>query len=231
MKTKNLLICLALIGLTAKSNAQIFTPSTTYSMFVLNSFKQYDNFNCATIAVIKCGMATFGADQVAQIDSSGDPIKVILRNHQQILITLPELKAATDSARMRAAKSAALYNEATILYAAMAKMAVQLSADPRFSYCTDYTKALYFLDGRVNHGVSSEDIPTLLGLKPTPQTQRGTGLNYVGHNQFHAVYATYNMFDNFGYSKRFTDINFLSHFSLIHLGGSLHFGYFRLADL
>jgi len=230
MKIKSFLICLIVIALAPKSYAQVFTPSATYSMSVLTSFKQYDNLNCAAVSVIKCGMATYGADNVAVIDSSGDPVKVVLRNHQQVLISRSELKVATDSARMLAVNSPALYDEATILYAAMAKMAVQLSVDPRFSYCTDYNRALYFLDGRVNNGVSSQDIPTLLGLKAIPQARRGTSLNYVGHNDYHAVYATYNKFDNFGSPKTFTDLNFISHFKLFHPGSDFNFGYFTVAD-
>ena len=230
MNIRNLTISLLFLALPVLCHAQAFVPSAPYSMSVLTAFKQYTNANCAAVSVIKCGLGTFGADGIAQIDNSADPIKVTFRNHQQVLVSSAELQMAKDSARLFLLNSPALDNEAYILYAAMAKMAVVLSHDPRFLPCKNYNSALYFLDGTLTGGVNSNDLAALLGLKAVTENSRNTSLNYVGHNNYHAVYATYNKFDDFGKPKTFLDIFFLAHFKILQPYGDFNFQYFTLAD-
>jgi len=73
-----------------KVNAQTFQQSYTYSTTVIRAFHQghEGDFNCASIALIKCAIATFGSDNVFKaVTKENDVYKITLRNGETVILS------------------------------------------------------------------------------------------------------------------------------------------------
>ncbi|WP_143020809.1 hypothetical protein [Mucilaginibacter gossypii] len=85
-----LFLCLSLVFTHIALMAQPFTPSIEFSNKVINSFKQGSrgDYNCASIAVIKCTIATYGLDNVWEraIWTNGG-VNITLRNKDTVSLT------------------------------------------------------------------------------------------------------------------------------------------------
>jgi hypothetical protein len=192
-------------------SAQTF-PNAVHDQVVLTAFRQaYKGENdgeahgdCASVAVIKVAMATFGEDAIF---TSGYPpadwttTTVILRNGEHIDLLRSEADQAVKRSGFKLVRNQVILDKANFAFAVMAKRAVALHASSlsfpdqstyaqEFRSATDVDKAYSFLNGPQ----TGSHLPTLLGLASGP-AQRKKQLAYVYGNSYHAAFASMAQYD------------------------------------
>ena len=197
---------LIIIGL----NAQTFKHNYTYDTTVIGAFHQGSNYdyNCASIALIKCAIATFGINNVfkSKIENAND-YTIILLNEDTVSLSKQELDSATRRSGFVKDDNQAIFNQANFIYAVMAKRAVKFSGDDySFSNCTDFDEALAVF----HNGFTVTYLPALLGLGQV-KVKHKRELSYIFANGYHAVFASKKVFDNYGSPDELTLKNWLPH--------------------
>lgn len=210
------LVLIAFVNLCAITNVegQQFMSNHEYDIDVLKSFYQGNkgDFNCAAISVVKCAIATFGADNVFKsVTKDTNGLRVTLRNSEIAFITQAELKMAADSSGFMSSENNKFNEIANLIYAIMVKRAVGFDKIT-FASCTDFNKSLMFLHGETG-GVDARKLPQLLGLKCMSVAPK-RNFAYVHENGYHAVFASQRLFDNFGTPYKLNLMHFRSHFGL-----------------
>jgi hypothetical protein len=197
-------------------SAQTF-PNTDHDQVILTAFRQaYKGENdgeahgdCASVAVIKAAMATFGEDAIFK---SGYPsvdwttTTVILRNGEEIDLLRSEADQAVKRSGFKLVGSQAILDKANFAFAVMAKRAVafhvssltfpdQSTYAMEFGSATNLDKAYSFLNGPQ----TGSHLPVLLGLASGP-AKRKKQLAYVYGNSYHAAFASMAQYDVGGIS-------------------------------
>jgi len=187
-----------------KVNAQTFQQSYTYSTTVIRAFHQghEGDFNCASIALIKCAIATFGSDNVFKaVTKENDVYKITLRNGETVILSKQELDTATARNGFKLDDNQNMLNQANLIYAVMAKRAVTFCiSNTTFGLCTNLDSALMFLHGETG-GVDARRLPILLGLARV-KVRHKKELSYIYENGYHAVFASKKVWDNYGSPDR-----------------------------
>lgn len=223
---KLLFFCFSLVVVNITVKAQPFTPSIEFSNKVINSFKQGSrgDFNCASIAVIKCTIATYGLDNVwKQATWANGGVSITLRNNDTVSLTSAELKLASDSCGFVLMGDTAILNKSIILYTVLGKRAIH-NPSPIFAACTDYQSALRTL----HHGINAINLPTLLGVKSL-NVRHASQVSYVYGTGYHAVFASINIFDDYGRRRRINILNWRAHIGINPIT-NLTFTNFMLVD-
>ena len=200
----------ATILLLATSTAKAqFTPSVDFSKRVFTSFKQGAANDCASIAVIKASIATFGMDTtngVFKDDHVGQDDGVhhiTLRGGDALTISPAQISQAKDYSKFEMVAGATpepqIVDRAYLLYAVMAQRAATLGMQPGsiFSEASgSYEGGLKLLSWE---GRDADLLPALLGFKtvdvPTTSTDQ---IAYIQTNYYHAVFAIQGMYDEHG---------------------------------
>jgi hypothetical protein len=217
---KKILLPLLLL-ITVRVFGQTFTPSVDFSNKVINSFSQgFDqvngrgvDLNCASIAIVKCAIGTFGLAAAVKVDTAADhqSFTVTLRNQQTLSLTAQEVgEARTKSGfALLPGGDTVIYNKAILLYAVLAKRAPGFATAKLFTTCKDFDSSLAYLRA----GINADNLPPLLGLalKKVPQNSQ---VSWVYGNAFHAVFASLDIFDDDGTRKKINLINWAHHVSL-----------------
>ncbi|HWK08136.1 MAG TPA: hypothetical protein VNS58_31120 [Puia sp.] len=225
----------------SKPGFQPTVPSYTYDTAVNTAFYQGSNadFNCASVAVIKASLCTFGQGNIFKSSQySNGSTTVVLRNNEQVIVTDQDQAAANAKCGFIFVHDSSIFKTARLMYAVMAKKAVLQSTvsypngpNP-FQSCQDLTSSLLLLHGEKG-GINAEYLPVLLGLKTVntnPSVKNGV-TPYVFGNTYHAVFAFNAYFDNYGQNKRLTFFSFWAHYSLLHPGNSLNDTRFLIKDI
>ncbi len=197
------------------------------SAHILSSFRQGSGGwfhrvgNCASVAVIKAAMATYGADAVVMDASPNGPNHAItLRNGATLSLTDQQIAEAADESKFILPDASDGPGDATVLrrakylYAVMAVEAIRWHSNDAlpFQEAKDFDHALKRL---LKGGIDSDKIVLLLGLDAKDVVQGGAAA-YVHANWVHAVFATGDRFDNYGESKP------IGTFDQLHDPGSNH---------
>jgi hypothetical protein len=208
--------CLLQLGSVAR--AQSF-PNATHDQIIMTAFRQATkgendgetHGDCASIAVIKAAMATFGEDLIftSKYPSPDWTITtVVLRNGDHVTLTRLEADQAKRRSGFKLVGSQIVLDKAIFAFAVMAKHAVDLHESlqtfpdsstyaQEFGSATDLDKAYTFLNGPQ---VGSH-VPVLLGLASGP-AQRKKQLAYVYGNSYHAAFASMGLYDVNGVPKK-----------------------------
>ncbi|WP_091170491.1 hypothetical protein [Mucilaginibacter gossypii] len=118
------------------------------------------------------------------------------------------MKLASDSCGFVPLGDTAILNKAIILYAILGKRAVH-NSNSVFAACTDYKSALRTL----HHGINAINLPPLLGVN-FRNVQHATQVSYVYGTGYHAVFASINIFDDYGQRRRINIINWRHHIGI-----------------
>lgn len=190
---KNIFILTISILIAVSSNSQTIDP-------IFNSFKQgvvSAGGNCASIAVIKASIGTFGIYKVFNAmtyDSKTQLTTVILRSGNTVSISSSELQQAIDSANFvqknSDVTSIKIKNYADTCFAIMCKHLQNM-----LHYKT-FIEAINDL----NDGYTTSEIGTVLGvkfqeIKPHRVKRISKLKNLVLYNTYHAIYASDGYYD------------------------------------
>ncbi len=201
---KKIILIIAALTIIGKTNAQTFQQSYTYDTTVISAFHQGHNgdFNCASIALIKCTIATFGQDNVFKsVSKNNDIYTITLRNGEIVTLTKQELDTATARNGFKLDNDQSILNQANLIYAVMAKRAVSFSkTNSTYRLCTNFDNSLIFLHGETG-GVDARELPILLGLALV-NVKHKKEISYIYENGYHAVFATKKVFDDYGSPHR-----------------------------
>lgn len=173
------------------------------SEVLFKSFKQGERTNCASIALIKASLEVFGINNLFLItSSSGDTIKVTLKDNSKVVITAENLKSAEISAGFVLIEdnpqSREIMRYSILTYAIMARYKMDLEKRHK-----TYQEALEELE----YGAFAGDVYKYLGYKRGNQVvrhKRFTGGNLCGliaWSPAHAVYACNGYMDYYGRKK------------------------------
>ena len=204
-----------------------FASSQDFSTTVLKAFRQgQDNdFNCASIALVKVSIAQFGPQVLDagghegifssdETTASGDH-HIVLHDGSKVDLTAAEIATAEQKSGFTVPVNSknpgdpALKKRANLLYAVMAKKAIDLHAsNPRFSEADTFDNAIKLLQG----GRNFEELAPLLGLvaneigdhKNLPAQDN---VAYVYTNNWHAVFSTEDRYDEYGDSQTVDSFN------------------------
>ena len=203
---------------------------------VISAFRQghSGDFNCASVAVIKCAIATFGISNIFKsIIESPNAYSVVLRNGDSVGLDKSELALAKTMNGFLLLSNKAIFDTAQFMYAVMAKNAAiaaktAQNAGERSVYTTDFKKNLELLHDEA----STTNLPILLGLEfdYIKWRSRETTKSFVFFNGYHAVYGTMGKFDDYGEPAELTERNFKNHRTL-NLFKSLEKNVFVLTDI
>lgn len=195
-------------------SAQVFINTYDYDTTVIGTFRQGKNedYNCASIAVIKCAIAKFGPDHVFKsITDNGVEYSIVLRNGEKMSLTKDELTMAIKMNGFLYIKNQDIFDKANFLYAVMVKRAVN-RPESIFSSCTSFQKAIIFLHGDTG-GVDARNLLSLLGYKQG-YAKHKRSISYIFENGYHAVFATDRQFDNYGSPDRLSLRNWKPHLGI-----------------
>lgn len=184
---------------------QTFQSSYSYDNTVISAFHQGNkgDYNCASIAVIKCCIATFGIDSVFRsVNDLGDRFEITFRNNETISLTKQELAKATQASGFVLDSNKVIFDKAHFIYAVMVKRAIN-NPNKVFKSCTNFDNALIFLHGE-NGGIDATNLPALIGVtyKFVDNYQE---LSYVYGNFYHAAFASKDVFDDYGEAHPFNN--------------------------
>jgi hypothetical protein len=186
-----------------------FTPSVDFSKRVFTSFKQGAANNCASIAVIKASIATFGMDltngifKEDQVSLEDGLHHITLRSGEVLTISTAQINQAKDYSKFEmvagAAPESQIVDRAYLLYAVMAQRAATLGTQPGSIFSeasSSYEDGLRLLS---LEGRDADLLPALFGLKtvdvPTTSTDQ---IAYIQTNYYHAAFAVQGMYDEHG---------------------------------
>lgn len=163
---------------------------------LFNAFKQGNvngGGNCASIALIKASIGTFGVGKVFDCSTnlSDSIINVKLRNDSTLTITFKEIQKAIKEngfvEKLHSEDAKEIKKYADTCFAVMVKMNEILRE------CDSYSESLSAL----LNGYNTPIVYKLLGVKfkeiPTGSLSEST--NVVIYNSYHAVYSSYGYYD------------------------------------
>lgn len=182
----------------------LFTFATAYSQqkpeenLFFNAFKQSSvngGGNCASIALIKAAIGTFGIDNVFSYSpASGDSsIIVKLRNDSTVEVKYSEIVEATKengfTIKSTDSRAKRVKSYADTCFAVMVKVNEKIWEYPSFKEA---------LEGLLN-GYNTPAVHDLLGLEfegvSTDWVTLRANTNIVFYNTYHAVYSSYGYYD------------------------------------
>lgn len=136
---------------------RLLRGETSLDSDLFGSFRQTDRGNCASTAVIKAAMHTFGAEIFDQVVVEADgTYSVTMRDGFQLSLSPSELEAAATATHYQG-NDPATRGLATLSYASMAKRAWAMGHEG----AQTYGEALLSL----NNGENTNLVPTYLGLR------------------------------------------------------------------
>jgi len=194
----------------------------TKSFEHVDDFHQGSESNCASIAVMKSAMDTFGNQVFQDVDKQPDgSYNVTMKDGYTTNVSPEELQKAAEAGDFRGADSQQ-ESYATLMWAAMANR----GAEQGFEGSDSYDEALYNLQ----NGAVTRDVPELLGLqdymrdvKPedVPNTDAVVGIAkrdggghavYIDRGQVD-LWGNQEAFDPGGFENGDRDYNYQSYFT------------------
>lgn len=168
---------------------------------IYRGFYQGQEGNCVSVGAIKAAMVAFGPDQVFQnVQRTANGVDVTMRDGQRVQLTNSELALARQHGNFRGTDSN-LINNATVMYAAMAKRA-QMEGNDGLGRM-NYVQALNSL----NNGENYLEGPHWLGLDGYVQRIDPSQMNNyaasVGASNSHVVFNSGGVIDSYGNRERF----------------------------
>jgi hypothetical protein len=215
----------------AQSAANIPTPDA-----LITAFKQGAQNNCAATAVIKAALGTFGMENtngVFKTDVTNDSGShdIVMRDGSKVSVTAEQIQQAKKLALWASAPNHAIddpiLQRASVLYAAMAKHAVDLNSIDPFTDAKDYARSLQRIS---DPGRDSDGQVQLLGL-----ACKQIALSDVSHpvyihsNNWHAAFATLADYDQEG-ERLPLDPTFQKRHHSWHKNGSKYWENYILVD-
>ena len=205
-----------------------FTPNAVYSQTVLEAFGQDGKKNCASVALIKGALATYGSGDTNGVfvtyesEEHGSDHRVSLRDGTTLVISDKQIDDAAKKSGFALGSDEAIFHRANMMYAVMAQHAVQLGLAKSFS-------------GALKKLGAGNDLPVdvidqYLGLTAKAITFDDTThtASFIYGGDLHVVFATEQTFDQCGTPKK------LDEFWGLHCDAKLpeanHIWKFRLTD-
>ncbi|WP_162601247.1 hypothetical protein [Occallatibacter savannae] len=187
----------------------IFSPSSHYSLEIIEAFRQApgdedsdeDHGNCASIAVIKAAMATFGPSNIFKSEVHDNGLyKLTLRNGENLTLSDDESDyAAAHSGFIqplvdgKPGGDPEILRRANFIFAVLAK---RVADDKDNDLGGDIKGGV----GMLNGGYNVFATPDLLGLAYR-KIRMGGSVSYMHANGYHAVFASDDFWDDYGKSN------------------------------
>jgi hypothetical protein len=157
--------------------------------------------NCASVAIIKAAIGTYGVGKVFQQQLGKNGLAVVLRDGAPVSLTPAELEMASAASAFVPGDTAQkelkeIFNYAQLCFAVLVKRYQGLT-EPAIG---SYSKAI----ADINGGYRTEEIYKLLGLKVLPLEENpsyqtlSTHANLLIWNTAHAVYYSKGYYDESG---------------------------------
>ena len=198
-----------------------FKKSYSYDTTVIGSFRQGNgetddgDYNCSSVGVIKCAIATFGENGVFKlIRPTTNGYKITLRNNDTLTILKSEIVKTKNKSGFKKMYhgDSGIYNKAQFMYAVLIKRAIILDTLPAFSKCKDFESSYNLLQG-LSGGIDPTELPILLGLGyiSIPKLKAHNYLGHVFCNAYHTVFITLGYFDDYGTPEKLFSKHWLKH--------------------
>jgi hypothetical protein len=211
MKKQVIFFILIMVSLQGKVLAQSLNP-------VFNAFKQGyvdGGGNCASIAIIKTAVATFGVNKVFLLKTNTENgFAFTLRDGTVVTISNLEIKTAIDSANFvqknTDENAVRIKGYADTCFAVMCKHLQNMTISSTFTAAID----------DLNDGYNTPTIDKVLGVKFRPiEPHRANKIegfkNMVITNPYHAIYASEGYYDE---SRNVTGIEKISNLKIKRAG-------------